>query len=245
MTGMRLLLAGGTGVIGRPLIPALVAAGHEVIATTRRPESLGLLAELGATGVVMDAFDADRVRAVVDEAAPDAILHELTDLSAGDRDANARLRRDGTANLVAAAQAAGVPRMLVQSIAWLVAPGQTPATEETPATEDEPIASAAVDGMERAVRTLPHATVLRYGMLWGPTTWYPDAASVPELPGVGCWVHLDDVVSATVQALDWPDGTYNIVDDEPDPAGRAVSNAKARSAGWSPRHPGRHDTMGG
>jgi nucleoside-diphosphate-sugar epimerase len=236
---MRILLAGGTGVIGRPLIPALVAAGHEVVATTRRPESLGMLADLGATGVVMDAYDADRVTAVVAEAAPDAILHELTDLGAGDRDANARLRREGTANLVAAAEAAGVDRMLVQSIAWLVEAGPTAATE------DEPIAPGVVADMEHAVGRLPHATVLRYGMLWGPGTWYPDAASVPEVPGVGCWVHLDDVVTATVQALDWPDGTYNIVDDEPDPAGRAVSNAKARTRGWSPRHPGRHDTMGG
>jgi nucleoside-diphosphate-sugar epimerase len=236
---MRILLAGGTGVIGRPLIPALVAAGHEVVATTRRPESLGMLADLGATGVVMDAYDADRVTAVVAEAAPDAILHELTDLGAGDRDANARLRREGTANLVAAAEAAGVDRMLVQSIAWLVEAGPTAATE------DEPIAPGVVADMEHAVGRLPHATVLRYGMLWGPGTWYPDAASVPEVPGVGCWVHLDDVVTATVQALDWPDGTYNIVDDEPDPAGRAVSNAKARGRGWSPRHPGRHDTMGG
>jgi nucleoside-diphosphate-sugar epimerase len=236
---MRILLAGGTGVIGRPLIPALAAAGHEVIATTRRPESLGMLAGLGATGVVMDAFDSDRVTAVVAEAAPDAILHELTDLGAGDRDANARLRREGTPNLVAAAEAAGVARMLVQSIAWLVGPG------DEPATEDEPIVPGVVADMEQTVARLRHATVLRYGMLWGPGTWYPDAASVPEVPGVGCWVHLDDVVTATVQALDWPDGTYNIVDDEPDPAGRAVSNAKARGLGWSPRHPGRHDTMGG
>ncbi|GAA2072722.1 NAD(P)-dependent oxidoreductase [Pseudolysinimonas kribbensis] len=239
MSGMRLLLAGGTGVIGRPLIPALVAAGHEVVATTRRPESLALLDDRGARGVVMDAFDADRVTAVVAEVAPDAILHELTDLGAGDRDANARLRREGTANLVAAAEAAGVDRMLVQSIAWLVQPGAAAATE------DEPITPGVVADMERAVARLPHATVLRYGMLWGPSTWYPDAASARSLPGVGCWVHVDDVVSATVQALGWPDGTYNIVDDEPDPAGRAVSNARARAAGWRPRHPGRHDTMGG
>jgi nucleoside-diphosphate-sugar epimerase len=236
---MRLLLAGGTGVIGRSLIPALVAAGHDIVATTRRPESLGLLRDLGARGIVMDAFDAERVSAVVAEVAPDAILHELTDLGAGDRDANARLRRDGTANLVAAAEAAGVGRMLVQSIAWLVPPGAAPATE------DEPIAPGVVADMERAVGRLPHASVLRYGMLWGPGTWYPDAASMASLPGVGCWVHLEDVVSATVQALGWPDGTYNLVDDEPDPAGRAVSNAKARAAGWRPRHPGRHDTMGG
>ena len=238
----RLLLAGGTGVIGRPLIRALVAAGHDVVATTRRPESVGALDELGATGAVMDAFDASGVAALVAGVAPDAILHELTDLSAHDLDANARLRREGTANLVAAAEAAGVERMLAQSIAW-VFPGDE---GDAPATEDDPIVpGTAVDDMERLVRRLPHATVLRYGMLWGPTTWYPDAAAAVDLPGVSCWAHLDDVVTATVQALGWPDGVYDIVDDEPTPTGRAVSNAKVRAAGWAPRHPGRHDTIGG
>jgi nucleoside-diphosphate-sugar epimerase len=236
----RVLLAGGAGVIGRPLARALVAAGHEVTATTRRPERLALLRDLGATGVTMDALDAAAVARVVADAAPELILHELTDLAGGDRDANARLRRAGTAHLVAAAEASGVDRMIVQSIAWIVPPGEGPATESEPI---EP--GTAVDDMERAVRRLPHATVLRYGMLWGPTTWYPDATSAADIPGIGCWVHLDDVVSATLAALDWPDGTYNIVDDEPSPAGRAVSNAKARAVGWTPRHPGRHGRMGG
>jgi nucleoside-diphosphate-sugar epimerase len=161
-------------------------------------------------------------------------------LAGGDRDANARLRREGTAHLVAAARASGVDRMLVQSIAWIVPPG------DGPATEDEPIEpGSAVEDMERTARELPHATILRCGMLWGPTTWYPDAAAAADVPGIGCWVHLDDVVSATVAALDWPDGTYHLVDDEPSPAGRAVSNAKARARGWTPRHPGRHGRMGG
>jgi len=236
----RILLAGGTGVIGRPLLRALVAAGHDVVATTRRPEGVRTLDGLGATGAVMDAFDAPRVAELVAGIAPELILHELTDLSGGDRDANARLRREGTAHLVAAAEAAGVERMIVQSIAWIVPPG------DGPATEDEPLEpGSAVDDMERAVRRLPHATVLRYGMLYGPTTWYPDAASIPAIPGVGCFVHLDDVVDATVRALGWPDGTYSIVDDEPAPEGRAVSNAKARAAGWTPRHPRRHVRIGG
>jgi nucleoside-diphosphate-sugar epimerase len=265
---MRIFLAGGTGVIGRPLIPELVSAGHDVVATTRRADKLAQLAELGALGVVVDVYDADAVASAVKDAAPDLILDELTDLSEYDTDANARLRREGTANIVAAARAGGVERMIVQSIAWIFPDGETPATEEDPI-----VPGTAVDEMEQLSRTLPHATVLRYGMLYGPGTWYErggriaDAVVAGELnatPAVTAFAHIDDVVAATVLALDWPDGTYHIVDDEsaagtewlpvyaevlgapepkqtqlPDGAsrGRPISNAKAKAAGWRPIHP--------
>jgi nucleoside-diphosphate-sugar epimerase len=265
---MRIFLAGGTGVIGRALIPELVSAGHDVVATTRRADKLAQLAELGALGVVVDVYDADAVALAVKDAAPDLILDELTDLSEYDTDANARLRREGTANIVAAARAGGVERMIVQSIAWIFPDGETPATEEDPI-----VPGTAVDEMEQLSRTLPHATVLRYGMLYGPGTWYErggriaDAVVAGELnatPAVTAFAHIDDVVAATVLALDWPDGTYHIVDDEsapgtkwlpvyaealgapepkqtqlPDGAsrGRRISNAKAKAAGWRPIHP--------
>lgn len=265
---MRIFLAGGTGIIGRAVIPELVAAGHDVVATTRRADKLAQLAELGARGVVVDVYDADRVASAVKDAAPDLILDELTDLSEYDTDANARLRREGTANIVAAAQATGVERMIVQSIAWIFPDG------EAPATEDDPIVSGtAVDEMEQLTRTLPHASVLRYGMLYGPGTWYAPggriadavvAGQMPATEAITSFAHIDDVVAATVEALDWPDGTYHIVDDEPatgtewlpvyaealgasepkrgplpDGAsrGRPISNAKAKAAGWRPIHP--------
>jgi nucleoside-diphosphate-sugar epimerase len=197
----RILLAGGTGVIGRRLAPALVAAGHEVVATTRRPDRIAQIEAGGASGVVVDVFDADRTSEVVAQVAPELILHELTDLGANDRDANARLRREGTAHLVAAARAAGVARMIVQSIAWGAQPG------------------TAVDDMERMARTLPHATILRYGLLYGPGTWYPERADAAAA-GIDSLAHLDVVIAATVQSLDWPDGTYEIDDDAP--GGRMV-----------------------
>ncbi|WP_406149573.1 NAD-dependent epimerase/dehydratase family protein [Streptomyces sp. NBC_01012] len=264
---MRIFLAGGSGVIGSRLVPVLTEAGHDVVATTRRTEKLDRLREGGARGVVVDVYDAPRLAAVVHEARPDLVLHQLTDLGDFDTEANARLRRVGTANLVAAAQAADVGRMMVQSIAWAYVPGDAPAVEDDPVEPD-----SAVAAMEGSVRRMPHATVLRYGMLYGPGTWYAPgervagavaAGLVPATPAVTSFVHIDDVVDATVRAIDWPDGTYNVVDDEPAPAtewlpvyaaglgaptpqvtelpegatpGYGASNGRARAAGWVPKY---------
>lgn len=265
---MRIFLAGGSGVIGSRLIPVLAEAGHDITATTRRAENIDYLKDRGARPVVVDVYDAPQLRAAVADAAPDLILHELTDLSDFDTEANARLRRAGTANLVAAAQAADVGRMMVQSIAWAYEEGSAPAVEDDPIQAGSPI-----EVMEDLVCRLPHATVLRYGMLYGPDTWYAPGARmanavtaglVPATSAITSFVHLDDVIAATVQAIDWPDGAYNIVDDEPAPAtiwlpayaaglgapaptiadlpegtplGRGASNTKARTAGWTPRYP--------
>lgn len=209
----RILLAGATGVIGRRLLPELVAAGHEVVGTTRSAERIPAIEATGAAGAVLDVFDPAATAAVVAAATPDLILHELTDLGAGDRATNARLRREGTANLVAAARAAGVGRMIVQSIAWSVEPG------------------SAVDEMERRARDLLHATILRYGLLYGPATWYPDRAAASSA-AVAELVHVDDVATATVRSLSWPDGTYTIADDRP-------------AMDWTPAHPAPGGRMGG
>ncbi|CAM3477389.1 NAD(P)-dependent oxidoreductase [Occultella aeris] len=264
---MRIFLAGGTGVVGSRLIPALQAAGHDVTATTRRAEGLDLVRDRGARGVVVDVFDAPRLAEAVAAAEPELVMHQLTDLGEYDTAANARLRRDGTANLVAAAENAGVDRMI-----FAYAPGDTTATEDDPL---EP--GSAVGILEAVVHRLPRATVLRYGMFYGDGTWYAPggriggtvvAGQLPATPAITPFVHIDDVVSATVQALSWPDGTYNIVDDEPaagtvwlpvyaaglgapvprvaglpdgTPRRRAVSNARARAAGWRPRYPSWRD----
>jgi nucleoside-diphosphate-sugar epimerase len=270
---MKIFLAGGSGVIGAGLIPRLVAAGHHVVATTRRPERLESLRAAsnhdgtgGAEGVLVDVYDAQHLIDVVRAAEPDLIIHQLTDLSEYDTEANARLRRTGTSNLVAAAEAAGVDRMIVQSIAWAYRP------RDGLSVEDDPIeAGSAVETMENLVGSLTHHIVLRYGMLYGPTTWYAPGGRMAEAvmagrldatPRVTSFVHIHDAVAATVDALDWPDGAYNIVDDEPAPAttwlpvyaakigapqpsesgspaatGQGASNAKARAAGWEPDYP--------
>lgn len=265
---MHIFLAGGTGVVGTPMIPALLAAGHSVTATTRREDRVAELNERGATGVVMDVYDEEQTAAVVAASGADMVLHELTDLSGTGTEANARLRRDGTANLIAAAKAAGVDRIVGQSITWIFPDADHPADEATPIIPGTP-----VDVMEQGMQSLPHATILRYGALYGPNTWYArggriaeavQAGKLPATPAISTFVHIDDVVAATVQALDWPDGIYHIVDDEPAaattwlpayaavlgaaeppqqslpagaPTGRAVTNKKAREAGWDPQFP--------
>ena len=265
---MRIFLAGGSGVIGRRLVPALVEAGHEVVATTRRAESLEQITSAGGTGVVVDVYDAERLAELVDQVAPDLVMHQLTDLRCFDTDATARIRRVGTRNLVAAAQRAGVGRILVQSIAWAYADADGPAEEADPIDESSVVAT-----MEALARQLAAATILRYGWWYGPDTWYAEGGRVagavaegllPATRTVNSFVHIDDAASATLQALDWPPGVYNIVDDEPAPAtewlpiyaasigappptsslwtgwcpcGHGASNAKARAAGWTPRYP--------
>ena len=265
---MHIFLAGGTGVIGSRLIPALLAAGHTVTATTRRSARLPRLETLGAQGVVVDVTDADGLRDAVAASRADLVIHQLTDLSDSDTDANAALRRVGTANLVDAMRHAGIERIIGQSITWIFPDGDRAATETDPI-----VPGTAVDEMERRMRSVPHATVLRYGMLYGPGTWYAPGGRVadavlagllPATPAITTFAHIEDVVAATVQAIDWPDGTYQIVDDEPAAgtewlpvyaaalgaptperaplpdgaaAGRAVSNARAKAAGWVPLHP--------
>ncbi|MFD7160152.1 NAD-dependent epimerase/dehydratase family protein [Kribbella sp. NPDC059898] len=122
---MRIFVAGASGVIGRHLVPLLVAQGHEVTTLSRR-------AGESSSSVVGDVYDRDRLRELVAAARPDVVMHQLTDLGTRDFAANSRIRREGTRNLVDAALAAGVRRVISQSIAWAYEPGSTPADESTP-----------------------------------------------------------------------------------------------------------------
>lgn len=223
---MKILLAGAAGVIGRNLIPLLIEAGQEVVGTTRRPERTRMIAELGARATIMDAYDRDNVERVMDAVRPDAVIHQLTDLAALDYAGNARVRIEGTRNLVDAALAGGIERMIAQSIAWAVPAGTMPATEGEPLDES---AMPGVRELESAVAELPVGVVLRYGMLYGPGTWFArdglraDEAREGRLGAAMrysslVFVHLDDAVMAAVAALGWPAGTVNIVDDEAAPA---------------------------
>ncbi|WP_396450552.1 NAD-dependent epimerase/dehydratase family protein [Actinomadura sp.] len=220
---MKIFLAGATGVIGRRLIPLLVQAGHEVAGTTRRTGRAGLLRDLGAEPVVVDMLDGPAVRDAVAAARPDAVIHQLTDLSEEDFGANSRLRIAGTRNLVDAARAAGVETMIAQSIAWLYVPGDAPAVETDPLDSSLPPYEG-VAALEKAVAEMPRGVVLRYGALYGPGTWYaPDGAIAERVragtmrpaPSWTSFVHTEDAASAALAALDWPAGPVNIVDDEP------------------------------
>ena len=129
---MRVFLAGATGVIGRRVVPLLVGRGHSVTGLVRRPADADWLRSLGAKAVVGDVFDADGVRRAVALAAPDVVMHQLTDLKGGNVRANSEMRITGTRHLVDAALAAGVRRVVAQSIAWAYEAGEVPAAEDVP-----------------------------------------------------------------------------------------------------------------
>jgi nucleoside-diphosphate-sugar epimerase len=240
---MRVLLAGATGVIGRRLLPALLAEGHQVTGMIRSASKLEQLRAGGAEAVVADALDAQAVRAAVEQARPDAVMHQLTSIPARidpraiERDfvTNDRLRTEGTAILVAAAQAAGASRIIAQSIAFSYAPGppgtvhreQDPLLRGAQAPKAYRRSAEAVAELERTVLGAG-GTVLRYGYFYGPGSSLSRHGSTGEdlarrrLPivggGAGVWsfVHVDDAAAASVAALAaGKRGVYNIVDDEP------------------------------
>jgi nucleoside-diphosphate-sugar epimerase len=245
---LKILVAGATGVVGRRLVPLLVRAGHEVAGTTRRAERAQALTDQQAKPVIVDMFDEEAVREAVAAERPDAIIHQLTDLSKEDFEANSRLRVVGTRNLVAAAKEAGVEVMIAQSIAWLYKPGDRPAVETDP-LDPSRLPSEGVIALEEAVATMPHGVVLRYGALYGPGTWYaPDGAiaervragSLRPTPAWTSFVHADDAASAALAALDWPAGPVNIVDDEPATTADWLPVFSAALGAPTPGNAGRH-----
>lgn len=237
---MRVFVAGGSGVIGRRLVPQLVARGHQVTATTTNPAKLGSLEQLGADAVVMDGLDAMSVGEAVAAARPDVVVHQMTaiagkpDMKHMDRwfATTNRLRTEGTDHLLAAAEATGVPHFVAQSYAgWNgIREGGWVKTEADPL--DLHTGTAAHPGMEAIchvedVVLEAGGAVLRYGALYGPgaTDDQVELVRKRQFPLVGggtgycSWVHLDDAASATVLAVEQKaSGVFNIVDDEPAPA---------------------------
>jgi nucleoside-diphosphate-sugar epimerase len=241
---MRIFVAGATGVIGRRLVPMLVGDGHTVIAMVRSPDRGDAARALGAEPAVADALDPEAVHAAVGGAAPEAVIHQLTALPARidprkiERDfvLNDRLRSEGTRHLVAAAQAAGVRRIVAQSIAFAYAPGPTGTLHD----EADPLFLDAPKSFRRSAQALNDletsvlgagGVVLRYGYFYGPGSAISREGSMGEdiarrrMPvvggGGGVWslIHIDDAARATIAALDErvPSGAYNVVDDDPAP----------------------------
>ena len=215
-------------MLGRRVIPLLTRHSHDVTAMTRTPEGADSVAALGAHPVIADVYDRRAVADAVAAAAPDVVVHLLSDLRDGSSEANARMRIEGTRNLVDAAESAGVPRIVAQSIAWAYEPGQGPADEGVPldagAGEPRFRTVEGVAALEATVRRLPEAVILRFGTLYGPETWYsPDGVVAEKVrrkeleatPGVTSFVHVDDAAQATAEALTWEPGVVNVVDDEP------------------------------
>ena len=241
---MRVFLAGATGVIGTPLVPQLLEAGHEVTAMTRSVMRAVQLEAAGADPVVCDVFDAEGVRAAMADASPDVVIHQLTALPArldwanpNVFDQNNRVRTEGTRVLVDAALATGARRVVAQSIAFAYAPtGDRVKEEDAALATDAPppfggAVAAIVEHEQRVTGTTGiDGLVLRYGMLYGPGTFYDRRGSnaaditagrvplVEGATGMYSWLHVEDAASAAVAALErGAPGIYNVVDDEPAP----------------------------
>ena len=227
---MKIFLAGAAGAIGKRLVPLLLDTGHHVVGTTRSTDKADAMRAAGVEPVIVDVFDMPALSRAVGAARPDIVIDQLTDLPQGLDPArmaegsrrNARMRREGTRNLVTAMRAAGVHRLVAQSIAWMYAPGPEPHREDDPldlhaagpradtadgvaTLEQLTIASPPIDGV-----------VLRYGHLYGPGT----GADVAEIPSL----HVDAAASAALLAVEHARrGIYNIA--EPN---RYLSTDKAR-----------------
>ena len=227
---MKILLAGAGGAIGRRLVPLLRAAGHDVVGTTRSAEKVAALRVLGAEPAVVDVFDAAALTRIVQAALPQVVIHQLTDLPYAPNtpgyeeglDRNALLRIDGTRNLVAAAKKAGVRRLIAQSIAFVYAPGDGPRVESDPLDlAATGVRKRTVDGvvaLEDATLQMPEGIVLRYGLLFGPGTWFEREKR--GKPGL----HVDAAAQAALLAVTkGARGNYNIAEDD-----GAISSEKAK-----------------
>jgi nucleoside-diphosphate-sugar epimerase len=239
---MRVFVTGATGALGRHLVPGLVAAGHEVTATTRTPGKMARLREAGAEPVVLDGLDREAVIAAVRAAAPEVIVHEMTALADMRSFRNPdklfavtnELRTRGTDNLLAAAAQAGTRRVIAQGYAG---PGPDQPSGARLKTEEDPLdwrpirsaarAMAAIRYVDRTVPLeVPEGIVLRYGGFYGPGTgdFVVEMARKRRLPviggGTGVWsfIEVTDAAAATLAAVDHgAPGVYNVVDDDPAP----------------------------
>ncbi|QKD06241.1 NAD-dependent epimerase/dehydratase family protein [Mesorhizobium loti] len=231
----RIFLAGASGAIGQRLIPQLLAAGHEVMGAMRSAEKAEKLLALGVEPFVVDVFDAEALSRAMVAVRPDIVVHQLTDLPSGLDPSrmgeaivrNARIRDEGTRNLVASAASSGVRRMVAQSIAWAYAPGPQPHAESDAldggASGNRGISVGGVIALEKAVLNAPFAgVVLRYGQLYGPGTGTDAAAGASP-------VHVDAAAYAALLALGkGAPGAFNVA--EPN---LAVSTQKAvEELGW-------------
>jgi 2-alkyl-3-oxoalkanoate reductase len=241
---MRVFVAGGTGVIGRRLIPQLASAGHVVTATTRTPGKVQQLSSLGATPAVVDALDEQAVRTAIRAAAPEVVMNHLTRLPQRYNprrlrpwfEATSRLRVDGTRHLLAAAHEVGARRFVYQSIAFMYAlRGPAVVDEDAPVAVDAPdpygpVYRSTLKGERMTLEAEGiDGVVLRYGQLYGPGTYFaPDGdlarqarrRRVPIVGGGGgmfSFVHVDDAALAAGCSMSRGRGVYNIVDDDPAP----------------------------
>jgi nucleoside-diphosphate-sugar epimerase len=242
---MKVFVAGASGAIGRPLVQQLVTAGHDVVAATRTPAKAEWLRKAGARPAVVDALDADAVKAAVFDAQPEAVIDELTNLPQrispfGMKhfyDKQTPLKTIAAPALIDASKAVGARIHIMQSIAFIYAPGGEPIKNEDAATFDDAPApwDTALKPFAAAHTALMSASEftgieLRYGYFYGPRTHYARDGAVGEMvrkrmfpimgkgSGISSFIHIDDAAAATVAALEANiGGVFNVVDDDPAP----------------------------
>lgn len=240
---MKVFVAGASGVIGRPLVRQLVAAGHDVVGMTSREPGRDAIRQAGGEAVVCDALDAAAVEATVSKAQPEVVISQLTRLPREynprkiDYEPTNRARAEGGRNLIQAARAAGSRRFVTQSIAFIYAPEGAMVKDEDarPWTDaPEPFGTGVKATLEHEREATEadglEGIVLRYGQFYGPGTYYAQDGNIAEQvrrrrfpivgrgEGVFSFIHIDDAVSATLAAVErGAPGIYNVVDDEPAP----------------------------
>jgi len=241
---VKIIVAGATGVIGRRLVPLLVAGGHDVVGMSRSSARAASLEEYGARGVVADVFDGERLLRLLADEQPEIVIHELTDIphelgpghTIAQFAANRRIRIEGTRNLVEAALAAGARRLVAQGYAHVYAPRGSWVKAEWEALDLGPdvpdsrqLNVLALRELERSVLQAPgiEGVALRYGTFYGPGTAFEEGGTVNRLvrrrhypiagsgAGTTSFVHIDDAAAATVLAVAGPTGIFNICDDRP------------------------------
>lgn len=262
---MRILVAGGSGAIGKRLVPLLVAKGHQVTATTRTSEKAPALQALGAQAAVVDALNREKTVQVVVDAHPEVVVHQMTALASVrnlrnfDREFELtnRLRTEGTQNLLEGARCAGARMFIAQSYAgWPAGPGSKRITTEDDPFDPSPVQTmarglAAIQSLESLVTGAQGLTgiVLRYGSLYGPGTSTSSdgeigravqARSFPVVGdgrGIWCFLHVDDAAGVTLAAIErGVPGIFNVVDDEPAEVREWLPGLAERLGVASPRH---------
>ncbi|HEY9713041.1 MAG TPA: NAD(P)-dependent oxidoreductase [Chroococcales cyanobacterium] len=231
-------LAGASGAIGKRLSKLLVADRWRVVGMTHTENKMDMLRELGVEPVCLDVFDPDKLKEAVAEAAPDVVIHQLTDLPPGldpelmkeGAEKNARIWDVGTRNLIAAASKTGARRLIAQSIAFVYDDGMLPHLESDPlkhrAKDETETTVRGVTSLEEQVVSAPmEGIVLRYGLLYGPGTGFDEPSGPTPL-------HVDAAAKAAHLAIKFGHrGIYNVAEDD-----GTVNSEKARRAfGWVPQ----------
>lgn len=224
----KIFVAGATGLIGTKLTKRLIEEGYEVAGLTTSEKGKEKLDNAGVKAYIGNILEYDTIEKSIGDFKPDIIMNEITDLKQVDMSANTKVRIEGTRNLVEAAIKHDVPHIQSQSIAFVYEAGDTLATEETSldydASGDRKITVDGVEGLEKESARLNKHVILRYGLLYGPGTWYGKDGmiynqfingEVTMTDGVQSFIHIDDAVETAIQALNFESGIYNVADDEP------------------------------